>query len=199
MVARPLDRKRQGITRPTWQNVPDFSEARSLFATYWHRRQVANSSNDDDDFFAEAEKRLDQLDTIVRRIVLLEREHDRIDRRIEKERSPLRQRAGMPRYNLTTTSIDIEVELLIEAFYYFAWRFVHIIRRVAFKTFNPKGVRDVRNHLVQHPDKPNHSVEIHDRGLFVNAQELIDQLVHRLRTAERESAGAKKKGEKGVK
>jgi hypothetical protein len=101
-----------------------------------------------------------------------------------------------------------EVELLSEAFYYFAWRFRELLTRFPdFKKFDPRGIREVRHDLLEHPEKtskalnPNfmyghdlpdgpvlkpfgsRQTDVHDRGLYVNAQELLDELVPRLRRA----------------
>jgi hypothetical protein len=78
-------------------------------------------------------------------------------------------------------------------------RFPHL------KNFDPPGVRNVRNHLIEHPDKassgitqqnwsfggeagpafkntrrPNQETVPIDRGLFINAAELRDKLERKL-------------------
>lgn len=106
-----------------------------------------------------------------------------------------------------------EVVLFTEAFYFFAWRLVEVLKgsgAFAFKGFSnleARGIRIVRNHLLQHPEKYKKNFqqplvvtssgpvlktmtvvvrsdtgkvepedESVDRGLFVNAQELHDEI-----------------------
>lgn len=110
-----------------------------------------------------------------------------------------------------------ELRLFAEAFYFFAWRVVEILTGsgpFAFKGFGKlraHGIRLVRNHLLQHPEKHGQNFsqfltvtnngpvlksagaiirtstgmidpadESIDRGLFVNAQELHDQMLEML-------------------
>ena len=95
--------------------------------------------------------------------------------------------------------------MLTEAFYYFAFRFREVVRRVpGFSKFEAVGIRDVRNHLIEHPEKTSKVLDGSfkhggvegpvlkpirseaqkdvwlDRGLFVNAAEMRDQLEGRL-------------------
>jgi hypothetical protein len=53
-----------------------------------------------------------------------------------------------------------EVRLFTEAFYFFAWRLVEILTSKAFPfngftklKQNVKGIQNVRNHLIEHPEK----------------------------------------------
>jgi hypothetical protein len=49
----------------------------------------------------------------------------------------------------------LEMRLYVEAFYYFAFRIRNILRRdllPGLKFFECVGVRDVRNHLIEHPE-----------------------------------------------
>lgn len=107
-----------------------------------------------------------------------------------------------------------EVNLFTEAFYFVAWRLVCVLRRkgrFAFPGFTglrAKGIRDVRNQLLEHPENQGGNFqqvlivtnagpvlksatyvvrsstgmsepgdESTDRGLFVNAQELHEELL----------------------
>jgi hypothetical protein len=109
-----------------------------------------------------------------------------------------------------------EIRLFTEAFYFFAWRLVEILKSKAFPfdgfgKLRVKGIRDVRNLLIQHPERqnfrssfsitsngpvlkpirtairllPEKKVETEyegpDRGLFLNAQELHDKIIDILR------------------
>lgn len=104
-----------------------------------------------------------------------------------------------------------DAELYTEAFYYFAFRVYCIAREglvPGLTAFRCDGVRDVRNHLIEHPDgrsslvaiqgfggggdsgpvlKPGryeHQVGLwEDRGLFVNAREFKEGLEKSLMTA----------------
>jgi hypothetical protein len=110
-----------------------------------------------------------------------------------------------------------EIRLFTEAFYFFAWRLVEILKSKTFyfdgfSKLSTKGILTVRNHLLQHPEKYGRNfrqvfpitsdgpilkagdpvirllpdkVEVEhpglDRGLFVNAQELHDEIIEILR------------------
>jgi hypothetical protein len=112
-----------------------------------------------------------------------------------------------------------EVRLFTETFYFVAWRLSEILSRKGslafsgFRNFDAPGVRNVRNKLIEHPERPDSgnflqhivvtdagpvlkssSMVLHsatgrtepesesvDRGLFINAQELHDELVKHLR------------------
>jgi hypothetical protein len=96
-----------------------------------------------------------------------------------------------------------ETQLLTEAFYYFAFRLRQVVRRLpGLQSFEAVGVRDVRNKLLEHPDDQEDSgVTVRsfgfggpsgprvkvirdasqenvfpDNGLYVNAEELREQL-----------------------
>jgi hypothetical protein len=97
--------------------------------------------------------------------------------------------------------------LLTEMFYFVAWRLVEVLNRsgpLQFPRLGPieaHGVRVVRNELIEHPEKTSeefrrgvsirdvgptlkpYSENRIDRGLFINAQELHDQLANRLQAA----------------
>ena len=139
----------------------------------------------------EAEERLGQLDFLIDRITELQ------NRAAESElESALRD------------DLRFQLKLSAESFYYFAARLTKILQRFPhLKNFDPPGVRDVRNHLIEHPDKasgvtqqnwsfggeagpafknirrPNQKHVPIDRGLFINAGELRDNLERRLLVA----------------
>lgn len=98
--------------------------------------------------------------------------------------------------------------MLSESFYYFAWRLRQVLVNLPeFKNFNPKGIRNVRYDLLDHPEKvsralnpnfmyghdlPNGPVlkpfgarrrPIHDQGLYANTKELLEEFLPRLRRA----------------
>ena len=102
------------------------------------------------------------------------------------------------------SALNFELKLSTEAFYYFAARFIKVLNCFPeLKHFEAPGVRNVRNHLIEHPGVTDQSwgysantgpalksigprppgkenVPL-DAGLFVNAAELRDLLERRLR------------------
>lgn len=101
-----------------------------------------------------------------------------------------------------------EIRLLVEAFYYFAARARHIVRNMPkLNSFEAVGVRNVHNHLIEHPEGRGSQVlsrsfafggakgpvvkairesteTAHpDVGLFTNAQEFADNLTKTLQDA----------------
>ncbi len=51
-------------------------------------------------------------------------------------------------------AIMFEMQLLCEAYYLFAWRACECLARLpGFKNFSVGGIRDVRNRLIEHPDR----------------------------------------------
>jgi hypothetical protein len=94
-----------------------------------------------------------------------------------------------------------QIRALADAFYYIAWRTREVIRQLPeLKQFDPKGIRYVRNELIEHPEKPLAGwqfggdfgvrllVEVdgeavvapRDPGLYANANEFRDELLPRL-------------------
>ena len=104
-----------------------------------------------------------------------------------------------------------ELRLFTEAFYFFAGRLTELLSANAnpfpgFKKFDPQGIRDVRNRLIQHPEKGNSRAlsggfgyggtagptlkvgrsegqprSLRDKGLYVNAEEFREKLDKALR------------------
>ena len=104
------------------------------------------------------------------------------------------------------------MELFTESFYFVAWRIYSIFKHKRtntlpyLNTFEAKGVRDVRNKLIQHPEggqiftqsfmcggdegpvlknaRPaGQQYKISDKGLWLNAKEFRDNLEKLLRKA----------------
>jgi hypothetical protein len=102
----------------------------------------------------EAVKPLGQLDWIVHRVARLEDRDKRAWQRGWKpdpRRDTVEQHA---RYAARQRALGDEIELPSESFYYFAWRFREILYNNLpgfTKRFDPKGVRAVRNDLLEHP------------------------------------------------
>jgi hypothetical protein len=101
------------------------------------------------------------------------------------------------------------IELHAESFYYFAFRLGRVLQRMVpgFKNFDPVGVRDVRNWLIEHAERDrgvmDHSFQfnlsegailkpngggldrVHDAGLYPNAKQFIEEFQRRLEAAQR--------------
>lgn len=104
----------------------------------------------------------------------------------------------------------LEFTTTVESIYYFAWRFVKICHseNLGLRNFNPKGIREVRNKLIEHPNidtdltrnfnithQRGYSLrttmiedfqstemkgKVIDKGLKVNIEEFISELEHLL-------------------
>ena len=54
---------------------------------------------------------------------------------------------------------SFEMEIFVEGFYYLAWRLRNVIQRLpGLKKFESQGVLNVRNHLIEHPEKKDSGV-----------------------------------------
>ena len=192
--------------------VPDFSEALRLLSTYRYRHRGADGPLSN--AIAEAQKRLEQLDAIVQRVDRLQRVQDRVDGWQWRADVPEHvARARHARRARAREAIGGEIEILSEAFYYFAWRLRELLVRLPhLKKFNPRGIREVRHDLLEHPERKSKALnpnfmygldvqqgpvlkpfgerraDVHDRGLYVNAQEILDELVPRLTAAAGDAA-----------
>ena len=109
-------------------------------------------------------------------------------------------KTGLPNFQITG-----ELEIITECFYHFAFRLREILQTYhpAFEGFESKAIRDVRNHLLVHPEKQGKDAKIfpsfgfsddlnigprikdynggnhlnQDKGLFVNASEFRESLI----------------------
>jgi len=117
-------------------------------------------------------------------------------------------------HQATALANALEIQTMTEAFYYFASRLRDILRTHMpyLHKFESLGVRDVRHHLIEHPEKvskiyrqsmvfgdvdgpklkvgrtPDDPQGFYDRGLFVNAKEFETNLVAKLKAALMRSA-----------
>lgn len=181
----------------------DFSEAEQGLAEY--RRAVRHAHPDVSNLSAEAVKRLAQLRRIIDRVVALQAAEARLEKQPLLTSHDLRAiRRAHARRARRLHNVGTDVEILTEAFYFFAWRFCEVIKSLpgsGFKRFAAIGVRTVRHDLIQHPEKqsralnPNfmwghdvavgpvvkpygsREIEAFDRGLYVNAKELLSKLI----------------------
>ena len=186
--------------KPVTTLLQCFKNARTLFWTFELQQRQAQSEYSD--LIAEARRRLEDLESTVDQIRRAQAAQHRL------YQSGPRSATGHAKWARRQRELGRNVERLSESFYYFAWRFVKILQRVAFsKKFAPGGVCFVRNDLLEHPKvlNPNflygHDVDEGprikpfpgrtpcDAGLDVNAQELLDQLIPRLQRTLGEKGG----------
>jgi len=188
--------------------VPDFKEVSKMFDRYCHRQKIKKAPRASER--AEALKRLRQIEWIVAQVQATQRFEDRLEKRgprLPKEDTREARALSHAKWAAQMSQKGRQVELFSEAFYYFAFRFARALDGV--DPF-PKGfykrlkLNLVRNHLIEHPTvlDPNFSwgsdmVEgprikpfggradgkprVHDSGLYVNAEDLIDNVVAELR------------------
>jgi hypothetical protein len=166
-------------------DLPDFAELRKLFSAYKSRVRYeawkaylaepgrsqtsvkmrkhpehAELSSEGYHLF-EAEKRLRQIDWLLKRVSKLEHRFYTIHKARDHSRSqPLPKTSSRllissrPSRHGPEVAVLEEIELLAESFYYIAFRLRGAVRRLhGFATFDAKGVREVRNHLIEHPEK----------------------------------------------
>src|SRR5260370_27744309 len=135
----------------------DFKSTIDLFDEYY--RQEEKNSNFNRDVASEARKRLIQLDRILRRIIALEKEEGTIQLPLGMYQKGDDETVDKVVYR--KIEIGDELEFLTEAFYYFAFRLRRIIRGLSgLNAFECKGVRDVRNKLIEHPEGRDSEVYI---------------------------------------
>jgi hypothetical protein len=144
----------------------------------------------------EAQRRIDQILFLLADVI-------RLERRAVAEQLKLTSYSDPQDEERVRLDID-QVETYVEAFYYFAFRLRTLMRNApGWENFESRGVRDVRNHLLEHPKVILSSFSIggpngpvlraaryvgeetpwEDRGLFVNARELIEALRTAMRKA----------------
>ena len=184
-----------------------FEEARTIFREL--RAKAIPAGDDERDLYlAEAQTRIEQSRYLLHRFMEIEQEfiqHDRRGRQGFTSKDEHRQWAD------TMATFSPQLEVHGEAFYYFAFRLRQVLKNGVdgFKNFDPIGVRDVRNHLIEHADRGggvmdrNHMFNCpeglvikpfggsngryqEDRGLYPNATEFIDELLRLLKASSRE-------------
>jgi hypothetical protein len=161
------------------------SRALRLFQTYRRKQDSSHA-------LVEIEWRLQQLKWIVKRVTASQK---------TLERTARRQGA--------TILMAVEMITLTETFYYLAWRLCGLLRAIPGfgKKFGtrtgPTCIGEVRNVLLEHPEKSGGPTDggfmfggrnnvgpvlkpdaqrkqFRDKGLYVNAQELADEIEIRL-------------------
>lgn len=161
-----------------------------LFNAYYRVMDKARLPGWDAGLAVEAQRRLKQLDWFLLEV---------------QSREVAIARAGLDNPRHYGELID-EVQLLTEAFYYFAFRAMKMLQLLpnlpnlpALKGFDAVGVRVVRNQLIEHPDFPSRGFQMgaergpvvglrfdsdpkepQDAGLYTNAVEFREKLLPRL-------------------
>jgi hypothetical protein len=116
---------------------------------------------------------------------------------------------------LRSRSNMFELQIMVESFYYFAFRSREVIRILpGLKNFECEGIRNVRNHLLEHPENPTNGAiagafgfdndasgpkikmvrfpskneKSPDNGLWINSIEFIENLSLKLNAATERAA-----------
>ena len=157
----------------------------------------------------EAGERLAQIDFLFQRIGELQDESWEVSKQLFAvvEKNGGQYTDAEERFTPFLREATFQIRLHAEAFYYFAARLVTILRRYpALKRLDVPGIRNVRNHLIEHSEKPasgitqqnwGHGSSIGptfktsrrkgqmpipmDKGLVANATELRDQIEGKLK------------------
>ena len=150
-----------------------FEEALQLARSYGQRY----SADINMDLLAELEERLRQLEFIYGRVCELTTQSEAVFRDPQIAASTHFAALPAPRPAVSTIplplpmaqgfqnafdkmgALQVEIRTLTEAFYYFAWRTHTIVSSLPhLHSFKCVGVRDVRNHLIEHPEGRNSRV-----------------------------------------
>jgi len=155
-----------------------FEEAKDHFSRYYQRYEPTfNQSNREHG--AEVEKRLKQLIWFLGKTEQLVLETEELDK-------PVRALGRLLQENKITHTewaeglktaetraaherkrkIFIELEILTESFYWFSNRTRSVLRVLpGFETFESTEIRNVRNHLLEHPESKSSGVLINSFGM----------------------------------
>jgi len=145
-----------------------FESVIEKFDKYWNKMDSENSANFNQDLASEVRKRLEQLDYLYK--VIMEK-HERYMELSRKEyggdldayKEKIRAAGGSiikpkSEEKIQMDKLALEIEVFTESFYYLAHRTRVILRNSIFpfqglKSFECEGVRNVRNKLLEHPEK----------------------------------------------
>jgi hypothetical protein len=148
---------------------------------------------------AEVKVRLGQLQFIIDRVQLVETDGESKAIRASIAAAQESPAKAFEVFSNLIGAVSTEAQVLAEAFYNCAWRIYYLIRQrpkpLPEVSFDCVGVRDVRNQLIQHPEKGDKifvqsfvsggpdgpilkpwrpagtAATFQDKGLYVNAQE----------------------------
>ena len=153
----------------------EFSNTISLYDKYYITNDRNNTEGFVKDLAQEGRDRILQLDYLIKKIVQIENEADLISQRQKKafkehveftkknsldfETTPAPKEINFTHEEFNKyNELTFELELLTEHFYYIAFRLRGIIKHLpGLKSFESQGMRDVRNKLIEHPDKDKDS------------------------------------------
>lgn len=193
-----------------------FSELSNQFDQYFLLVKVSQTEPNLplEDLAAEVRERLAQLNFIETQLSEISNQY-RVTANIEK----VNEHGEIEIYNAFAKRdehLRFVMRLLTESFYYFAFRIRQIVRNdlhrfPGLRGFDCVGVRDVRNHLIEHPEGANSRVfnrtwawslesgmqlkparhqweksVFHDKGFRLNASEFAEQLSKSLKRAAQE-------------
>ena len=145
-----------------------FESVIEKFDKYWNKMDSENSANFNQYLASEVRKRLEQLDYLYK--VIMEK-HERYMELSRKEyggdldayKEKIRAAGGSiikpkSEEKIQMDKLALEIEVFTESFYYLAHRTRVILRNSIFpfqglKSFECEGVRNVRNKLLEHPEK----------------------------------------------
>jgi hypothetical protein len=168
------------------------------FSWYTYRRKLAHDANFP--LISEANRRLKRLLWILQRVERLEARHERQWQQVGSA-ADAKSKSLFQRRRTLLRGYGDELEVMTEAFYYFAFRVRTILRKRLpdFKGFEARGINEVRNDLIEHPrvlafnfvfasPRTGPILKLYrseagvpfDRGLYLNAKELAVNLRRRL-------------------
>lgn len=198
-----------------------FSKVIALYSEYYVYNDKNQTESFNKDLASEGRRRIIQLNYIIDKVQQTDEEIDRISQRHQKSFGDWIRYVHENGLDFSTTpapkeikmtkeefdqhnKLTFELELFTEQFYYIAFRLRGIIRYLpGLRKFESPGMRDVRNKLIEHPDKDKDSqvfiqsfqygnkeigpvikgirysdqVSIFpDNGLYTNARELRENL-----------------------
>jgi len=161
------------------------------------------------ELWVEAGERLAQIDFLYQRVVELQDESHAVSNQLLAlvNKNGGEYTDAEDRFTSMLKEGTFQIRLYAEAFYYFAARFITILKRYpAFKSLEVPGIRNVRNHLIEHSDKPASGITQQnwshgsgvgpmfktsrrkdqkpipmDQGLFANATELRERIERKLK------------------
>lgn len=105
----------------------------------------------------EAGERIAQLDFLFQRVAELQDESQEVSNQLLAlvDQNGGEYTDGEDRFTSIMKEKTFQIRLYAEAFYYFAARLITILRQYpAFKNLDVPGIRNVRNHLIEHSERP---------------------------------------------
>lgn len=149
-----------------------FESVIEKFDKYWNKIDSENPANFNQDLASEVRKRLQQLDYLYKFIMeRVERYMELSWREVSGDLDAFKEKIREAGGSITKPKSDeriemerlmFEMELFTESFYYLAHRAKVTLTNEKFpfpglKSFECEGVRNVRNQLIEHPEKKKHS------------------------------------------